>query len=44
MPILEEYEYDAAILHDGINDLIRFDKNSSTHVTIYDDIVNAGLR
>ena len=44
MPILEEYKFDAAIRRDGINDLIRFDKNSSTRVTIYDDIVNAGLR
>ena len=25
---LEEYEYDAAILHVGINDSLRFDKNS----------------
>ena len=24
--ILEEYEYDAATLHVGINDLLRFDK------------------
>ena len=44
IPILEQYEYDAAILHVGINDLLRFDKNSSTLVLICDDIINANLR
>ena len=44
IPILEQYEYDAAILHVGINDLLRFNKNSSTLVLICDDIINADLR
>ena len=42
--ILVEYEYDAAILHVGINDLLRFDKNSSTLVSIGDSIINASLQ
>ena len=44
LPILEEYEYDASILHVGINDLLSINKSSSTLVSIGDDIVNAGLR
>ena len=47
IPILEEYEYDPAILailHVGIKDLLRFDKNSTIHVSICDDIIIAGLR
>ena len=39
--IFEEYEYDAAILHVGINGLLRFDKNNSTLVLICDDIIDA---
>ena len=42
--IFEEYEHDAAILHVGINDLLRFDKNSSTLVSIGDGIINASLQ
>ena len=44
IPILEQYKYGAAILHVGINDLLRFDKNSGTLVSICDGIINAGLR
>ena len=44
IPILEEIEYDAAILHVGINNLLRFDKNSSTLVSIQGDIIRACLR
>ena len=43
-PIFEEYEYDAAILHVGINDLLRFDRNSTTLTSVCDDVINAGLR
>ena len=42
--ILEEYVQDAAILHVGINDLLRVDKNSTTLVSVCADIINAGLR
>ena len=35
IPILEEYKYDAAILYVGIKDLLIFDKNSTTHVSIW---------
>ena len=32
------------IMNVGINNQLRFDKNSNTLVSIYDDIINAGLR
>ena len=44
IPILEGYEYDAANLHIGINNLLRFNKNSSTLVSISNGIINAGFR
>ena len=44
IPILEEIEYDTAILHVSINNLLRFDKNSSTLVSVQDDIIRACLR
>ena len=43
-PTLEEYECDAAILYIGISDLLIFDKNSNTLVSIRDGNINAGLR
>ena len=42
--ILEKYEYVAAILHVGINDLLRLDKNSTILGSICDDIFNGVLR
>ena len=44
IPILEEYEYDATILHVDINDLLNFDKNSITPVAICDANITASLR
>ena len=44
LPILEEYEYDASILHVSIHNLLKFDESSSTLVSIGDQIINADLR
>ena len=44
IPILEEYEHDATILQVDIKDLLKFDKNSITSVSICDAIINASLR
>ena len=44
IPVLEEYEYDTTILQVDIKDLLKFDKNSITSVSICDAIINASLR
>lgn len=41
---LEKYEYVAAILHVGINDLLRLDKSSTILGSICNDIFNGVLR